>query len=379
MKNGSWKWACALACAGALPQLAEAQSSSVTLYGIMDVGLQLTSAGGLGSVTGVSNGGYATSRLGFRGREDLGSGWSAGFVLEGSLNPDTGTGRASNTNNQASGAQSTTSLTFDRQSYVSLAGPMGEVRLGHDFAPTHWNNIYFDPFNQNGVARAGNLTFAAVGSGSLYTTTVVSNAVSYWLPKDLGGWYGMAMVGFGENGSGSPQKNDGNFAGGRLGYAQGALDVAAGISRTRYARTATIGDYTHANIGASYNLGVAKLFALYNQVDVDLSGGKVRKRSYELGAHIPVSTQGKVRLSYAMLNDGSSGGLLNTDGSARSANDARQVGIGYVHDLSKRTALYGTYAHIRNRGQASYAVSGGRSPLAGRNSSGLEIGLRHMF
>lgn len=86
MKNGSWKWACALACAGALPQLAEAQSSSVTLYGIMDVGLQRTSAGGVGSVTGVSNGGYATSRLGFRGREDLGSGWSAGFVLEGSLN-----------------------------------------------------------------------------------------------------------------------------------------------------------------------------------------------------------------------------------------------------------------------------------------------------
>lgn len=379
MKYVSWKAACAVACASALPLLASAQSGSVTLYGVVDLGVSRTSAGGVGSVTGVSNGGYATSRLGFRGREDLGGGWAAGFVLEGSLNPDTGTGRSTNTNNQASGAVATTSLTFDRQSYVSLSGPVGEFRLGHDFAPTHWNNIYFDPFNQNGVARAGNLTFAAVGSGALYTTIVVSNSISYWLPKDLGGFYGMAMVAFGENGSGSAQKNDGNLMGGRLGFAHGAFDIAGGITRTRYARTPTLGNYTHANIGATYNLGFAKLFALYNQADVQLATGKVRKRTYELGAHIPVTAQGKVRLSYAMLNDDSSASLLNADGSARSSNDARQLGIGYVHDLSKRTALYASYGHIRNRGQASYFVNGGSAPLAGRNSSGAEFGIRHLF
>ncbi len=378
MKHLSWKVACALACTSALPLLANAQSS-VTLYGVVDVGVQHTKAGGVGSVTGVSNGGYSTSRLGFRGREDLGGGWAAGFVLEGSLNPDTGTGRASNSNNQASGAVPTTSLTFDRQSYVSLSGPVGELRMGRDYAPTHWNNIYFDPFNQNGVARVGNLSFAGVGSGALFTTIALSNTISYWLPKDLGGWYGMAMVGFGENGSGSAQKNDGNFTGGRLGFARGAWDIAGGVSHTRYARTATIGNYTHANIGANYNLGFAKLFALYNQVDVALGTGKVRKSTYEIGAHIPVTTQGKVRLSYAMLNDRSASGLRNVDGSARSSNDARQMGIGYVHDLSKRTALYGTYAHISNRGQATYTVSGGKAPLMGRNSSGVEFGLRHIF
>ena len=378
MTKLSWKTICALACASSLPMLASAQSN-VSLYGMVDVGVMRSTAGGVGNNTVLSNGGYGTSRLGFRGSEELGGGWSANFVLEGSLNPDTGTGRPSNSNNQASGVQATSSLTFDRQSYVSLVGPLGELRMGHDYAPTHWNNIYFDPFNQNGVARAGNLTFAAVGSGSLYTTIVASNTISYWLPKNLGGWYGMAMVAFGENGSSSAQKNDGNLVGGRLGYVQGALDIAGGITRTRYERTSTIGNYTHANIGANFNLGFAKLFALYNQVDVGLSAGKVRKRTYELGAHIPVTAQGKIRLSYAMLNDSSASSLRNADGSARSGNDARQLGLGYVHDLSKRTALYGSYAHIRNRGQATYTISGASAPLAGRNSSGVELGIRHIF
>ncbi|MNT72237.1 Outer membrane porin protein 32 precursor [compost metagenome] len=71
--------------------------------------------------------------------------------------------------------------------------------------------------------------------------------------------------------------------------------------------------------------------------------------------------------------------MRNAGGSARSDNDAQQVAIGYVYDFSRRTALYGTYARIRNEGQAAYNVSGGRAPLPGRSSSGLELGLRHSF
>lgn len=83
-------------------------------------------------------------------------------------------------------------------SYVSLSSSdWGEVRLGRDFIPTHYNSIYFDPFNANGVARAGNLTFAGTGTGPLPTTIAGSNTVSYWLPRSLGGFYGMAMAGMG--------------------------------------------------------------------------------------------------------------------------------------------------------------------------------------
>ena len=80
-----------LACGAASAQ------SGVTIFGVVDTNVQQTRADGVGRTTGVGNGGYATSRIGFRGTEDLGGGLSAGFWLEGSLNSDTGSGRSTRT------------------------------------------------------------------------------------------------------------------------------------------------------------------------------------------------------------------------------------------------------------------------------------------
>jgi predicted porin len=113
-------------------------------------------------------------------------------------------------------------------------------------------------------------------------------------------------------------------------------------------------------------------------VKVDLAGGQVRKDTAEIGATIPVGP-GLIRMSYAALNDRSDAGLVNADASARSANDARQIGLGYVYNLSKRTAVYTSYAHLKNHGQAVYTVSGNRAPLPGQDSSGVEFGIRHTF
>ncbi|WP_137919823.1 porin [Hydrogenophaga sp. 2FB] len=364
-----------LACGGAAAQ------SSVTLYGVVDLGIQHSRAGGVGNTTQMISGGNATSRLGIRGREDMGDGLYAGFNLESSLNADSGTGRPSNTNNQASGAGTNSAgLTFDRMAFVSLGHVRyGELRMGHDFMPHHYNSIVFDPFSAVGVARAGNLTLSAVGSGPLFTTVTGSNTASYWLPKDMGGVYGMAMVGLGENAAGSPNEHDGNFVGGRLGYATGPFDIAAAVTRTRYAITPTLGDYTHANLGASWNAGFAKFFALYNVVRIEQQAGDVRKQTVELGVQIPITAQSRIRASYLRLDDRSSAALVNANGSQRNGNDARQFGVGVVHDLSKRTALYGTYAKLQNRGQATYVPSAARAPLAGRNVSALELGVRHAF
>jgi predicted porin len=365
--------AIALACAAG----AHAQSS-VTMWGIMDLNVQHFHGDGVGSVTGMGNGSLSTSQLGFRGIEDLGGGLSAGFWLEASLNPDVGTGRATNTNNQPSGAVPAGGLMFDRRSYVDLAGGWGEVRLGHDFVPTHYNSIYFDAFNANGVARAGNFTFGGVSAAPLPTAITASNSVSYWTPRGLGGFYGVAMYAMGENLSSAPNKDDGNLRSIRLGYAKGPFDVAAAFSRTTYVSTATIGNYRHANIGGSWNAGFAKFFALYNQVRVNELAGQVRKDSWFVGAHIPAGP-GRIRVTYGHLNDHSAAALVNGNGTPRAQNDATQYGVGYVYDLSKRTALYGTYAHISNRGQATYTVSGGVAPLAGRGDSGMEVGIKHSF
>jgi predicted porin len=370
----------AIGLAGAATGGAAHAQSSVTMFGVVDLGVQYTHGAGAGSVKALSNGGLSTSRLGFRGTEDLGGGLRAGFWLEGSLNPDTGTGRASNSNNQTSGAGTAGPLTFDRMSFVSLSHErLGELRLGRDFIPTHYNSIYFDPFNANGVARAGNLTFAGAGTGPLPTAIAGSNTVSYWLPSGLGGVYGMAMAGTGENDSTAPNRDDGNFAGARLGFASGAFDVAAAVTRTHFDATSTIGNYTHANLGGSWDAGFAKFFALYNVVRVKLAAGTVRKNTTEIGAHIPAFEVGRIRISYAYLDDRSDDSVRNADGTLRNRDDARQFGIGYVHNLSRRTALYGTYARLMNGGQARYVVSGGVAPAAGRRSSGWELGVRHLF
>src|SRR5687768_6298149 len=120
-----------MAAAGA----ASAQSS-VTLFGIVDA----TLAWGRGTVADrfqLTNSGYNSSRLGFRGTEDLGGGMSASFWLEAGVNNDNGTGAATNANNQtlpaltapAAGAALSASgvragqqgLTFNRRSTVSTA------------------------------------------------------------------------------------------------------------------------------------------------------------------------------------------------------------------------------------------------------------------
>jgi predicted porin len=379
-KRVLWLSALGLACAAG----AHAQSS-VTMWGIVDVNVQRFNSDGVGTATAVGNGSLSTSQLGFRGIEDLGGGLKAGFWLEASLNPDNGTGRGSNLNNQSTGAALAAAggqgIVFDRRSYVSLGGNWGEVRLGHDFVPTHYNSIYFDPFNANGVARAGNLTFAGAGLGSapLFTAITASNSVSYWLPPTLGGFYGVAMVALGENNSNTPNPHDGNLTSIRVGYAAGPFDIAAAASHTDFVSTTSVGNYNHVNVGGTWNAGFAKFFALYNDVKVHLTTGSVHKQTLEVGAHIPVGDVSRIRLSYARLDDRSDATVLNANGSQRNANDARQFGVGYVYDLSKRTALYGTYAKLSNQGQGTYAVSGGTSPTPGGNSSGLEIGVRHLF
>src|SRR6478672_11453613 len=143
--------------------------SSVTLFGVVDA----TYAYGSGSVakkSQLTNSGYNSSRLGFRGVEDLGGGMSASFWLEAGLNNDNGTGGVTNTNNQA--ATSTGGgLVFNRRSTVSLNGGFGEVRLGRDYTPQFWNLTVFDPFGTNGVGTTQTM-LGTTGAAITGATTV---------------------------------------------------------------------------------------------------------------------------------------------------------------------------------------------------------------
>lgn len=328
--------------------------SSVTLFGVIDA----TYAYGSGSVSNKSqltNSGLTSSRLGFRGVEDLGGGLAASFWLEAGLNNDNGTGSVTNTNNQA--ATSTGGgLTFNRRSTVSLNGGFGEVRLGRDYTPQFWNLVVFDPFGVVGVGNTQTLNSSLGGP----TTIRASNSIGYFLPGNLGGFYGQAQYYMGENLSNAANKKDGNGLALRAGYANGPINVALAFSETKF----IAGNIKAVNLGGSYDLGVAKIMAHYNQ---DKISGGADGTGFLIGGLVPMGA-GEIRLAYSTYK-------IDTVGADPRSN---KIALGYVHNLSKRTALYTTVARVGNKNGAASALNGSVT-AAGRNSTGYDIGIRHSF
>ena len=103
----------------------------------------------------------------------------------------------------------------------------------------------------------------------------------------------------------------------------------------------------------------------------------------QIGASVPVGPS-TFRAGYVRVDMKGT----NAAGASIDANDANQFAVGYQYDLSKRTALYSTFASIKNKGAATYTVQGttatASSPAlpfisGGQKSQGFEAGIRHSF
>ena len=343
-----------LAVFAAAAASASAQSS-VTLFGIVD--LQASSVKN-GNVTqrSLDSGGLQTSRLGFRGVEDLGGGLTAGFHLEAGLNPDVG-GAGGTAGKDTKGVEATGF--FNRRSTVSLSGGFGELRLGRDYTANFNVSSRFDAFGSVGFGSVDQLLkgkTAAFNTDARYTEARVNNAVSYFLPGNLGGVYGQLQVG-------APEGVAGNgYKGGRIGYAAGPLDVAVSYSQIDLFAT---DKYKTANVGASYDFGVAKVYALYDQ----RKSGANKYTTYALSASVPLGV-GELRASYARGN--SNGATIAND-------DAKLFGLEYVHNLSKRTAVYAQTGQLRNEGNSALTLGGASVTGAGFKSTAYGAGIRHSF
>ncbi|MES2243251.1 MAG: porin [Pseudomonadota bacterium] len=354
-----------LAAAG----VASAQSS-VTLFGVVDATYAYGSGSGAGSSSKsqLTNSGHTASRIGFRGTEDLGGGMSASFWLEAGINNDNGTGQATNINNQTTGTSAATAgtqgLTFNRRSTVSLASGLGELRLGRDYSPQFWNQTVFDPFGTLGVGTSQALNSSIGGNG--LTGIRASNSIGYFLPGNLGGFYGQFQHYLGENNqTGAATEDDGKGSAIRLGYANGPVNVAFATSSTKFATTATTGDIKSTNVGGSFNFGVAQVMALVTRDKVEQTANLTGKGAL-LGALIPLGA-GEIRASYSTYKT-----------NAATTPKSKKIALGYVHNLSKRTALYTTFARVTNSGGASQALNGAVT-AANARSTGYDFGIKHSF
>lgn len=325
--------------------------SSVTLYGVVDTSVAYVK--GAESVSGLSNSGNATSRLGFRGTEDLGNGLKANFVLEGQVDPDNGGG-----------------FDFKRQSTVGLSGSFGEVRLGRALTASYNAVSRYDLFGTVGLGS----TLAWNGTHTAYQNRS-DNMISYISPKFSG--FGVGVdYGFGEK----EANRDGRNMGVGATYDNGPLSLGLGYDRqNNVTSTSAFGgiadtDLKTWQIGGSYNFGVAKLLAFYKNTKYNevATGEDGTLKSYNVGVSMPVGAAGEVKATYNNYKISDNGGKAN------------QFSLGYVHSLSKRTAVYGTYAYLKNKDGATFKLNGGNlATNAGLKDSGkqhgIQVGIRHAF
>lgn len=346
---------------------AASAQSNVTLFGIVDVAARHVRNQGAQNVSSVISGGASSGRLGFRRTEDLGEGWSTTFWIESTVAADTGAGGGT-------GAQF-----WDRRATLALQNRQwGEIRLGRDFVPTFDTWSDFDPFGNNGVATAGQFAGAgartvldAFGASSNPRTDVrANNTVQYILPSTLGGVFGALMAAPSE---GTPTASGGGrLQGGRLGWRSGALRVQGAYLKTRTDRAGHpwIEDSV---LGASYAFDPVTLGVAWRRFDYLTSS----QRNVLLSASVKVGA-GVVKAIYLR---GDAKGEVGATPANIDANDGRKIGLGYVHALSKRSALYAHVARVSNRGTATNAISGGSTAgqVPGGTSTAAEFGIKHSF
>lgn len=321
----------AMAALCAASAAASAQTS-VSIYGVADIGIAFERGGAAGSVTKLDGSGiHSGNRLGFRGTEDLGGGLSAIFTLENGFNPDNGTlGQGG--------------LMFGRQAFVGLKGGFGTLTAGRQYTP-HWAAIdSLDPLD--GISG---------GVFNLVRRTVrADNTLKYTSPT-FGGFTADLMYGFGEVAGNSSASR---ALGGSLVYANGPLVIKLAHHDGRNA--ADTDSAKNSVLIGRYDFGPAKAILGYQ---VEKGVGTLDRDAVMTGVQVPFGPH-TVMATYVHKND-----------KAAANNDANLVGVAYTYALSKRTNLYTSALKIDNKNAMVYTTKVGD----GSGDREFNVGIRHKF
>jgi len=438
----------AIAAMGALASAAQAQSS-VTVYGIMDMGYiggnsriqnnGASSAAASGAqlttntqTSSIGSAAESTSRLGFKGNEDLGGGLSAFFTVEIGLQP-------SSTSNLDSGT------TQNRQTFVGLKkNGIGQFALGTQYTIIHNAVAVTDPGMQNnmggnviydkaagltsvtqtnlsGTAVTGNQQYSGQGNNTSYTVRE-SNMLT--LNTDtFAGFQGNAFI---QAGNGTTNNNTTNQVGTTSGYTGGKTQsngFGLGLNYTwqklfltaNYQGFSQVSPYTVANnngaytagwavqngaggaallgtnvldnqqyYAATYDFGILKAYAQYigrKTTDAHNMNNGISRTAQQIGVRSFITPTiegwastgtGKMQYTTASAVAGNNGLVtgMTTTANASSSFGGFQLGSNYW--LRKRSNLYAIYGQQRTN-KATYGTQG---PTA-YNQNAYAVGVRH--
>lgn len=392
----------ALAAVGA----ASAQSS-VTMYGLLDIGygshkIESRDGTNFSRTTGVQDSTFGGPRIGFRGTEDLGGGLKANFVIEQGLSmtsPNLFSTRVTNAGPQVVSGGGIATAT-NRQSYIGLDGGFGTVRVGYQYTNFYeLSTLSGYTFTTEAVGGAAHLAGLAAAGGSRANgiTYISPNFGGFTVRAQYGSTTGLETIETSAAGT-NGLTVDNNRRLGLMGqYANGPLSAALAYTTVRstqangVAGVATTGATTNVfgvvtaaaggvltgvgrtanmtQLGASYDFGVVKLGGTYN---TGKNGGSTtstvssRFRGYQIGVIVPFGAVAPY-FAFGKLSE-------KPDNAAADLNDIRQVQAGIRYTLSKRTMAFATYGRETNNGTATAAAA-----AAGYKQTKYVVGLQHAF
>ena len=342
--------AAALALAAAAPACAQG-ASSVTIYGLYDAAVRHASNTNAtrDKRWTMEDGIFTGTRLGLRGREDLGGGWAAQFTIESGFDPSAGTS-LQGTPTADFGNVAANPRFWGREAHVSLRAPLGSLTLGRQYTLAHTLAARFQPlgnpnstahslFSSHHVPRQDNMArldtkLAGVDLGATYTFGEQANGDA------SGAW----AVGAGYTGKG--------FA--LAGYVQ-QMENLTGSERRRV-------------VGAGGNVRINPSVALFGGVMQRTSRVSPQENlAWTLGANIELGQA--MTLSLAHFDDDQSGSVA--------LNGSRTVSWATVsYRFSRRTDVYAVVDV--NKFAGGYARPAFIGAVPG-TQTGATAGLRHRF
>ncbi len=348
--------------------------SNVAIYGIIDAAVGVSASGnGAGSIKRVDSGVGPASRLGFRGREDLGGGLRAEFVLEQGIGIDVG-------------ALQPGGLGFGRQSWAGFGTKDWFVSAGRQYSQMDEAfarssaAVFFYWGSPIGVGFGGNASPKATpSSGGFQATDRISNSVKLAFGgQNLGG---SVYVGAGDE----APSGSGHIWGGGVYYSEGAFRVDVAYNRYRqYAADipANAGPAWAFDgfVGASYDFGAVKVNAAYYLANpseantVLVAATTLKTKAMWIGARVPVGSSTFIAQVINAQYDHIAG---VTQGKATT------LQLAYEYSLSKQTTLYASFGQVANNATGNQVLTAGSNAVAatgfGADPKAASVGITKRF
>ena len=355
---------------------ATAYAADVTVYGIVDTGLNYSSHDlddGKGRVNTFSMkpGVNASNRFGLKGQEDLGNGLKVAFTLESQFNSDDGTLK-------------TAGRLWEREASIALSGGFGTITAGRlgmlrgGIGTVARFGSAVSPFSTNWVTDyIQGHSFVTASAGD-----VVNNSIVYTTPK-FGGFDLTAQYSLANNAEGTTADKDDRYMAVAARYSVGTLNTTLLVDYTNLSQAtdkdsaAKLDDPLSVSFAANYDCGFAKTFGIIHYFQdsplkkagsIAAGAGHYDGYGLVLGTIIP-APGGRVKAQMGYL-DGEDSADVKTKGDIQRFD----LSVAYEYQLSKRTMAYAGAGYVK---QTIDAI--GTSAKKDANGETVVIGLQHKF